>query len=233
MVKISEFIEAFTKAEEEIAFAEMAVGCLSSDEDENCVLQDSPRGVVVPAINELRYAAKHLSNHFKATVAAPESAKAILKNKTLEGYCDEQVQRAIRHCIRSRVDALKAVVLYLARDFYSFSGDYRKCNIPAKDKEILNNYRKKIWDTLEALSKYHTESTDGSCEKLKEVIGELHQIYVDTADKRGSYAELLASVHSHHSISNWQFCISNAVSMVIGILSVLATLYVAGFFGKQ
>jgi len=104
MVKIDEFQEAFTKAEEEIRFAEMAIGCLSSDEDGSCVSNSQPRGVVIPAINELRYAAKHLSKALK--VGEDES------------QIDEQLQRAIRHCVRSRLDALKAVVLFLSQHFF-------------------------------------------------------------------------------------------------------------------
>ena len=61
MVTIADFHEALLDAEEEIKFAELSIDSLASVEDDDRASVCQPRGVVLPAINELRYAAKHFS----------------------------------------------------------------------------------------------------------------------------------------------------------------------------
>ncbi|MDR1964822.1 MAG: hypothetical protein LBQ50_13700, partial [Planctomycetaceae bacterium] len=111
MVANQDFHDAFLKAEEDIKFAELSVGSLASIEEDDCNSQSTPRGIIVPSINELRYAARHFSN-------------AIQLGNCSDEY-SEQIQRAVRHCIRARLDALRATVLFLVRHFQCFSQDYR------------------------------------------------------------------------------------------------------------
>jgi len=210
MVKIDDFHEAFTKAEEEIHFAEMAIGGLSSDEDDACVSKSQPRGVVIPAINELRYAAKHLSKALKA--------------REDESQINEQLQRAIRHCIRSRLDALKAVILFLSRHFFSFTGDYKRLNVPEEDRKILNSHRQRIWDILNSLARHHAEDTDAECEQMREAIEELCKIYVDVEGRRGAYNVLLEKMNRHDKTTLWQ-CIA-------GIAFALLLFFITLFFTK-
>ena len=106
MVTIADFHKALLDAEEEIKFSELSIDSLASVEDDDRAAICQPRGVVLPAINELRYAAKHFSCAVQEGVAEAEQ--------------QEQLRRAIRHCIRARLDALRAVVLFFARDFYRF-----------------------------------------------------------------------------------------------------------------
>ena len=62
MVKtIADFHVAFLEAEEEIKFAELFIDGLASIEDDDCASNNQPRGVVIPSINELRYAATRSS----------------------------------------------------------------------------------------------------------------------------------------------------------------------------
>jgi len=139
MVTIADFHKVFFEAEAEIKFAELLIDSFTSVEDENCVAGYQPRGVVIPAINELRYAAKHI-------------ACAIQENVP-EEYREEQLRRAINHCVRARLDALRAVVLFLVRDFHQFTNDYRLLDVAATDREKLNSYREKIWSVLSTLSR--------------------------------------------------------------------------------
>jgi len=203
MVNIDDFHEAFTRAEEEIHFAEMVIGSLSS-EDDDCISGNQPRGIVIPAINELRYAAKHLS-------------KMLQVNEESSQF-QEQLQRAVRHCVRARLDALKAVVLFLARDFYSFTGDYKKLRLSQEDREILNSHRKKIWDTLNSLARYRAECTDGDCENMKEAIEDLHQIYEDTESRRGIYSQLMETISRHDKSTLWQWGVGVVIAIVFFIL---------------
>jgi hypothetical protein len=203
MVTIADFRQALIEAEEEIKFAELSVGSLASVESDGCIVACEPRGIVIPAINELRYAAKHISDAMQEGVSAEDRA--------------EQIHRAIRHCIRARLDALKAVVLFLARDFYQFCADYRKLNITVKDREKLNAHRQKIWDVLSALSKDRSQSTNENCEKLKASIVELHDIYTDVSEYRGVFNQLLAKMDKHDKSSTWQWGVGIILAIALSV----------------
>jgi len=205
MVTIADFHESLLTAEEEIKFAELSIDCLASIEDENCVAACSPRGVVIPAINELRYATKHLS--------------CAIQEDSTEGCRIEQLRRGISHCIRARLDALRAVALFLARDFYQFSADYRKLKIPAKDRDKLNAYRQKIWDVLSTLSRDRSQSTNENCEKLKMSIAELHDIYIDISNYRGVFNELMAKMNWMSKLTTRQWIIGIVYTAVVSAVS--------------
>ena len=204
MVNINDFHEAFTKAEEEICFAEMAISSLSSEENDDCISDNQPRGVVIPAINELRYAAKHISKMLQVGEESPQF--------------QEQLQKAINHCVRARLDALRAIVLFLARDFYSFTGDYKKLRLPQEDREILNSHRKKIWDTLNAIARHRAECTDAEYEKTKEATKELYQIYEDTESRRGIYCQLMETVNRHDKSTLLQWIAGLIIAIIFFLL---------------
>ena len=197
MVKtIADFHIAFLEAEEDIKFAELFIDGLASIEDDACESNCQPRGVVIPSINELRYAAKHLSCAMQEGVA--------------EAYRSEQINRGIRHCIRARLDALKAIILFLVRDFHRFTDDYRLLNISAEDRERFNAHRQTVWDVLSRLSKDRSQSTNEDCENLKAAIEKLHVVYCDVQKFRGVFNELTAKIDKQGKTSTWQW--------VIGIL---------------
>lgn len=180
MVSVADFHQAFLEAEEAIKYAELTVDSFASIEDADCQRAYQPRGVVVPSINELRYAAKHLSCAVQEGV--PEEER------------EEQLRRAIRHCVRAKLDALKAVVLFLARDFRQFSADYRLLHIDNEDRDQLNVYRQKYKDVLSLLSKNRSEDADEICKKLKNGIDELQVIYLQVTQYRGKFNQLLGSI---------------------------------------
>jgi len=207
MVTIADFHTALIEAEQEIKFAELSIGSLASVESDGCTSACEPRGVVVPSINELRYAAKHISSAMQQDVSDEER--------------EEQIRRAIRHCVRARLDALKAVVLFFARDFYQFSNDYRLLNINGTDQEKLNAHRKKIWSVLSALSRDHSQSTSEDCENMKRTIEELHDIYLDVSRYRCVFNQLLDKMDRHVKSSDWQWKAGIVLAIVLALIALI------------
>ncbi|MBF0109266.1 MAG: hypothetical protein HQL76_08830 [Magnetococcales bacterium] len=104
--------ELFRNAEIEIKLAEQMSG-----------------NIIIPAINELRYAGNHL-------------LKGLLASSPKEQR--EQYFRALRHCQRAHYDAVEAVLLYLLDKFRTFQNDYEEVSIPA------------VWpDYAKHLSRFH------------------------------------------------------------------------------
>ncbi|MBF0184121.1 MAG: hypothetical protein HQM06_07015 [Magnetococcales bacterium] len=74
--------------------------------------------IIIPAINELRYAGRHLLTYLS-------------KNGV------EQLRRAKTHCQRAIYDASEAPVLYYMREFQKFQQDYAKEPIVTVWKDYL------------------------------------------------------------------------------------------------
>jgi len=144
MVTFQEFRQAFAKAEEDIKYAELSIGGIESIESEDCVSGANPRGIVVPSINELRYAAKHISDAL------------------VEGISDKdretQIDKAIRHCVRARLDALRATIIFLSQHFHHFSQDYSLSNLPDRVRNRQNEIREKIVIVLKSISQIQTHN---------------------------------------------------------------------------
>ena len=181
------------------------IDSLASTKADDPVSVCEPRGVVIPAINELRYAAKHVSCAMQEDVSEEER--------------EEQLRRAIRHCIRARLDALRAVVLFFVRDFYRFSNDYRMLNITVDDRERFNSHRKKIWDALSTLSRDRSQSTSEDCDKLKKTIEKLHDVYLDVFKFREKLNQILAKMEKHDQSSTWQWVVGTILAVALSALT--------------
>ncbi len=109
----------FQKLQNEFAEAEYAIkqGELSvqklEDESRSIVFQ----GVFFPAINELRYAGKHMSDF------------------NVSGRI-EDLSEAIFHCMRAKNDAYDCLVQYRLRDIRSFMEQYKSVVI----SEVISDY---------------------------------------------------------------------------------------------
>lgn len=78
------------------------------------VVEDRRGELVIPAINELRYAGFHVLQGLSADEADPE----------------EQFRRARRHCQRAGYDAVDGGIVYCLDQISKFKGDYRRLVIP-------------------------------------------------------------------------------------------------------
>ena len=175
--------EAFAKAEVAVRFAELSIHNLSIDRSSDeacCERMPTPSGVVVPAINELRYSAKHMID---ALSLADKNA------------ADEQMRRAIRHCERARFDALRATVLFFIRDFRQFSEDYRMIADPIEGAE---EHRKVVEETLDFLcADQGSDSPDEGCKKLQDAVDRMRPFFMASSSVRGQLNQVLAGMEQH------------------------------------
>ena len=80
---------------------------------------DSGEGVELNAVNELRYA----GNHVLRSIVAHQDGNP--------EQCEEEMQRAQRHCERALYDAYDAAVFFRVAQFEKFRDDYRTVPITA------------------------------------------------------------------------------------------------------
>jgi hypothetical protein len=207
MVTIDELYSAFSEAEEDIKFAELSIDSITTVEDDECFTQSLPiKGVVIPSVNELRYAAKHL-------------LVALWQKSSSEKEYEEQIQRAYRHCIRARLDALRATILFFIRDFYAFSQDYRFITLSEEARKKLNDHRQKINFILNMLSKYRLENEE--CNKLKSYIEELRNFYFFAESQRSQFNILLDKMSTHEKTTDKQFVIGTILTVIGTILTII------------
>ena len=203
MVTFQEFRQAFAKAEEDIKYAELSIGGIESIESEDCVSGANPRGIVVPSINELRYAAKHISDALVEGIADKDR--------------ETQIDKAIRHCVRARLDALRATIIFLSQHFHHFSQDYSLSNLPDGVRNRQNEIREKIVIVLKSISQIQTHATDEECDFLREKIQELHGFYLEVEKQRDVFNQILHETRKHDRTSTILWVVGIIISAIIGI----------------
>ena len=204
MVTFEEFRKAFAKAEEDIKYAELSIGGIESIEGEDCASGANPRGIVVPSINELRYAAKHISN--------------ALINGIADKDRESQIDKAIRHCVRARLDALRATIIFLNQHFHHFSQDYSLTNLPDTVRNRQNEIREKIVVVLKSISQIQTHATDEECDFLRKQLQELHGFYLEVEKQRDVFNQILYETRRHDKTSTVLWIVGVIISALIGIL---------------
>lgn len=103
------YCDAFARAEKHLKNAENFLKGLPCDVAESDATQnDTLNGVVIPAINELRYAGYHAAQALQCATEA-----------------EEKYTEAIKHCRRASYDAIDAVIQYGLARCHQFKDDYR------------------------------------------------------------------------------------------------------------
>ncbi|GHT22441.1 hypothetical protein FACS189419_05010 [Planctomycetales bacterium] len=207
---VAKYCSALSEAEEAIKFAEYSIDTLSSSENEECCSVGSPNGVVIPAVNELRYSARHFSD---AIFGKPG------KNRL------EEMDKAYRHCVRARYDALRAVALFLVRDFRKFVDDYRLIDTFEQEVNDFDAHCIFVESTIKALSKEPKSSPEDFSE-LQGQIEKLNHIYLQTKGHRGKLNKILAEMQTHSNSSNRQWWIS----LIVGIVGIFVGLFLGKCF---
>ncbi|MGL4595632.1 MAG: hypothetical protein ACRCUY_12985 [Thermoguttaceae bacterium] len=139
---------------------------------------------------------------------------------------DEQIRRATRHCIRARLDALKAIVLFYVTHQYNFHNDYRLVILPDNNRKKLNDYREKIQKVLSQLSKDNADSTNSECDQLRKYIDELRGYYNDLENSRELFNQLLLADEVRRqkeeiinlNRSSW---IQHNTNVVVGVVGII------------
>jgi hypothetical protein len=171
---LEHYREALIKAERAIKYAECCIDSFTDpegSEDDCCQFNTKINSVVVPAVNELRYAAKHISKIFY-----PSDSSQINT---------EELDKAIRHCVRAKYDALHAISLYLIRDFQHFIRDYQESSEALDAIEGFTDHCVFVEQTLLYISEI-ADYTDEVCEELMEKIKRLKQLYLITKSARAT-----------------------------------------------
>lgn len=204
MVTFEDFRKSFSKAEEDIKYAELSIDSLASAEDSHCNPGVNPRGIVVPSVNELRYAAKHLSDALAEEISGQQKA--------------EHIDKAIRHCVRARLDALKATVYFLGQHFQRFSQDYRLTNLPSEVRAHQNDLHSKFVGIFWEIAQSHTDRTDTECDVLRAKVQELHGFYLEVEKQRDVFNQLLYENRKHDRVSTVLWIVGIIISVISGIV---------------
>lgn len=190
---------AFTNAEKAIIYADFSISNLSrqlQDDDLSacyCITTDvreQPKGVVIPAINELRYAGRHMID-------------ALLLHDDSEKY-QEQLRRSLRHCYRARFDALRATVLYMIRDFRNFSSDYEEIlrhslDIEDEKKAKIQKHRTLVESIILYLEKNSLNgNTETKCNTLQKAVNRMRPFFLNASSLRSTLNEIKANNNLHH-----------------------------------
>lgn len=139
----------FVKAEEHLKEAERFFSLESAGDR---------KGLLVPALNELRYSAFHMSKTFEMADDA--------------SICEELL-KASKHCERAIYDVLEIQILVLLRKLSDFLGDFRW--IPL-DATIPNLYEDKI--KIDEIQESHREADkEASWDNLSAQVATLREIY--------------------------------------------------------
>ena len=127
------------------------------------------QGIFIPALNELRYAAKHLADF-------------ILSDNL------EDIYEAIFHCVRAKNDALDCLVEYLLREVRWFEKQYEELEIDEVLGEKYKNYRRQIEVALDGLGKFPEDDEKSKDARHTEI--DIEKIS-KSADERAKLCEIL------------------------------------------
>jgi hypothetical protein len=184
---IKKFQEAFQKAEEAIRFADLSITTLAkTTPSEDCCesAPKAPKGIAIASVNELRYA----SHHFTCFLLCDS-----------EEDQKEQLQRALRHCYRSRYDALRAAVLFMVRDFKIFSEDYK--DVP-HDIDGMDNHRRIVETVIDFTCKEPHGDTEEQCCRLQNAISDMRPFFLYSSSQRSILNKLHAEMSKQSQSSN-------------------------------
>lgn len=181
-----ELLALFKQAEEAVSLMEAEKG-----------------GVIIPAINQLRYAGRHILD-------------ALAYHET----SDENFRRARRHCQRAIYDAYDSGIMFLIERIASFRDDYNKITITP----FFPEYRMVISRSREALNflnSVRSETKDRSIfyQQAVDIFKELKPLCDTMEDSR---EELNKEVKKHNTASLHQ-------SMILFLTIATVCLTVVGF----
>ncbi len=143
LIQKSRFSELFRHAEEAIK-----------------IIEHQHTDLIIPSVNELRYAGYHLAEYFKDI------------NKR------HHIDKACGHCKRAIYDAYEAGILYCSQEYNSFCDDYKDCTITNVIPDYVNK-RKIVLDSLKFISLIEKKTKANDYKKCQDYYSEL-LIIIDT-----------------------------------------------------
>lgn len=164
---------------------------------------DKDSGVVVPAINELRYAGYHI---LEAETAYDQGAR------------EEDLQKAKRHCQRAVYDAVEVAALDRLDRFDMFDQDYRFISFG----EIVSDYTQKkryVDQVRHFISETPREEREAYYEKVQEYLDKLDTIVNELDDARPEINKIMR---------RWRIgIILSVLGLGVGIVALAVTIALA------
>ncbi|MDH5325571.1 MAG: hypothetical protein OEZ68_02645 [Gammaproteobacteria bacterium] len=168
-------------------------------EDKIKEIEHIGEGLVVPAINELRYAGHHV-------------LKSLNTRDTHQST--DELGKAKKHCKRAIYDASEAGLLYLFRVYKNFREDYRRLNL----QPHFSNYEEKVATVKKAyqlLEQRHAEENkDELYQKFYETYRSLKETIETFENSRDDLNRVIVN-------ERWKF-VTIAVSVISVSIAVLA-----------
>lgn len=193
------YCEAFELAEKYLKDAERFVGFSSPDD---LTLGDFISGVLVPAINELRYAGRH------AAQALQNSADS-----------NTEYDKAIRHCNRACFDAIDAQVQYYLAECRQFSIDYSRVVVSTvikdygADKSWLNQFK------LDLSANVNVPKED----RWQWLVANLPNLRDINMQWDGGREDLNKMLEEANSI-RWHRTVTTVISVIVAAATVISTI---------
>lgn len=153
--------------------------------------------LIVPAVNELRYACYHIVNYIKDPTQSDE------------------IKKACGHCKRSTYDAYEAGILYCCREYEDFQNDYKNCVIT----NVLPDYiekRKSINDGLEFTRSIDKETKAQNYEQCEKHHKELVAIVDSLREAREELNKTISKDRKRTQILY--------VGIFLGVVGIFATI---------
>lgn len=152
--------------------------------------------LIIPAINELRYAGFHL--------------KEYIKNPELV----DEIRKAEGNCKRAIYDAHEASILYYLKEFHKFKDDYRKVIISQVVPDY-NKYRQRIAEIIESIKSVDKEQRDTYYRACKSYNDELRDIVANFDASRDELDKLIRKERRE-----WLILICAVAAIIISIISI-------------
>ena len=182
-------------------------------EDQIKIVELIDKELVIPSVNQLRYAGYHIAKG----VACFDIAEL-----------NKHIEKAVNHCKRSYYDANEVAVIYYLEEIQAFQNDFGKTNAVLS---VVSDYcdllaqAQDAADHIEEIKKTHFEDRDDfytSCDphyqNLKQIVNKLsvarpHIVNAMAADRRKVQKVVLTIVLS---------CLGLVVAIVSAILKFLS-----------
>jgi hypothetical protein len=186
--KIKEYVALFDEAEQGLKQSEMF----------------SEIGVITPAINELRYTAKHI-----ATALCKQDAN--VSNKCLD--------EAIIHAKRAIYDVYDAQIMFFVQMYHGFQNDYK--DIPITEEiQNYNALNQEIKSIINSIGKENRENKEIYVDEKRKQLDRIKDIYENCVSARDELNKRVRSV-SKSTAWNRFFVLLAIISLIIAVASWL------------
>jgi len=155
--------------------------------------------LIIPAVNELRYAGYHISKY----INYPEAK--------------DEIDRAIGHCKRARYDAYEAGIIYYHREFLKFQNDYKTVVITASLPDYLK-YCREMNRAIDFIKGTDKETKDVHYQQCSEIFKTMVNISKDIVIAREELNKVLKKERAESFMAIFMAAVT-ALALVFSVYS--------------